>query len=43
MREANGPAINVPNSMTFRPESGLAVNGMLDPVGQILSEGGVLA
>jgi hypothetical protein len=27
----------VPNSMTFRPESGFAVNGMLDPVGQRLA------
>src|SRR5450830_711207 len=34
MREAKGPAIRVPSSMTFRPERGLAVSGMADPVGQ---------
>ncbi|KWV90306.1 hypothetical protein PFLmoz3_00304 [Pseudomonas fluorescens] len=28
MREANGPAIRVPSSMTFRPASGLAVSDM---------------
>src|SRR5450830_893352 len=28
MREANGPAIRVPSSMTFRPASGLALNDM---------------
>jgi len=33
-RQSNGPVINVPNSMTFTPLSGLLANGILNPVGQ---------